>query len=115
MGVCHVEGPFSLGTLLNGRASNDSVDAQESTCYVESNRQTVQKGDLKMHAAALCACTMPELRTRTSYPELREGHDLSKEEQKIRQALQAYFPTVEEAAEALGLDQAQFIVDSSSE
>ena len=48
--------------------------------------------------------------TGTAYPELREDHDLSPEEQQIRQALMAHFPTVEETTKALGLDPARFRV-----
>lgn len=40
----------------------------------------------------------------TPYLDLPEDHDLSPEEQKIRQALKESFHTVEATAQALGID-----------
>lgn len=112
--VSHEEIPFSPEVALLGtRAGVGRLKLQEGTGPAESKQQAAQKGDLEMHATATCAMT--KTGTHTPYPELREDHDLSEEEQKIRQALMARFSTIEEAAEALRLNPALFVVGLSTE
>ena len=44
----------------------------------------------------------------TPYPELRDDHDLSQKERALRNELKALYPTIEDAANALGIDLERF-------
>ena len=105
MEVQYVDVPFTgIAPLTQCVKHTKDAGPREDTHHVDPKRQ--QRGDEKAHSVSVDECAGPG----TPYPELREDHDLSPKEQKIRKALMAHFPTMEKVAEALGLDPARFRV-----